>query len=78
MCVLGEEPSLDIEGVWLVRGQEIPDGLVKEHAQFEYYDSRKLDPRNVKADDQLLREFMSAKEGDMVNGKKAQTLRWHK
>ena len=31
-CVLGEEPNLQIIGVWLVRGQEIPDGLAKEHA----------------------------------------------
>jgi len=32
MAVLGEEPSLEIMGVWLLRGQEIPDGLAKEHA----------------------------------------------
>ena len=56
-CVLGEEPNLQIIGVWLVRGQEIPDGLAKEHAQFEYYKSRKLDPRNKKEDDKLVREY---------------------
>jgi hypothetical protein len=32
MAVLGEEPNLDIVGVWLCRGKdEIPDGLAKEH-----------------------------------------------
>ena len=32
MAVLGEEPKLDIVGVWLCRGKdEIPDGLTKEH-----------------------------------------------
>lgn len=45
-CVLGDEPNLDIKGVWLMRGTELPDGLVKEHSQFEYYKTRKMDPRN--------------------------------
>lgn len=31
MAVIGEEPNLQIEGVWLFRGQEVPDGLAKEH-----------------------------------------------
>ena len=78
MCVLGEEPNLEIEGCWLMRGQELPDGLVKEHAQFEYYIPRKMDPRNNKADDQLVREFFAGKEGDKINGMTAQTLRWQK
>jgi len=30
-CVLGQEGSLQIMGCWFVRGQELPDGLVKEH-----------------------------------------------
>jgi len=38
--VFGEEPNLEVMGVWLVRGQEIPDGLAKEHPQFEYYKSK--------------------------------------
>lgn len=50
MAVIGEEPSLDIVGVWLCRGPtEIPDGLAKEHPQFEYMKSRKLDPRDRKS-----------------------------
>jgi elongation factor 1-gamma len=40
-CVLGEEGSLQIMGCWLMRGpKEIPDGLAKEHPQFEYYKAR--------------------------------------
>lgn len=32
MAVLGDEPTLDITGVWLCRGPtEVPDGLRKEH-----------------------------------------------
>ena len=71
MGVLGEEPDLDIAGVWLVRGQEIPDGLAKEHAQFEYYKPRKMDPRNNKEDDTLVREFFGGKVEEMVGGQKA-------
>jgi len=77
MAVLGEEGSLQIEGCWLFRGQEVPDGLAKEHAQFEYYNTRKLDHKN-KDDDKLIREFWGGKEGDQMNKLKCQTLKWHK
>jgi len=76
--VLGEEPNLRIMGVWLLRGQEIPDGLAKEHPQFEYYRCRKLDPKNKPEDDKLVRDFFGGKEGDTMNGLKAQVLKWHK
>lgn len=29
-CMLGEEPNLEIEGVWLFRGKEIPQEM-KDH-----------------------------------------------
>jgi len=78
-CVLGEEPNLEIMGIWLCRGPtELPDGLAKEHPQVEYYKTRRMDPRNVPADDQLVREFFAGQEGDKLNGLTAQTLRWHK
>ena len=77
MAVLGEEGSLQIEGCWLFRGQEVPDGLAKEHPQFEYYKARKLDHKN-KDDDKLIREFWGGKEGDMMNNMVCQTLKWHK
>jgi len=76
--VFGEEPNLEIMGVWLVRGQEIPDGLKKEHPQMEYYKTKKLDPRNNKDDDKMVREFFGGAEGEMINGLKCQTLKWHK
>lgn len=74
--VFGEEPDLEIMGVWLMRGTEIPDGLAKDHAQFEYYKHRKLDPRNVPADDKLVREFFGGKEEEIIDGRIAQTMRW--
>jgi elongation factor 1-gamma len=66
--VFGEEPNLDIKGVWLMRGTELPDGLAKEHPQFEYYHRRKLDPRNNKDDDKLIREYWGCAEGKTAEG----------
>jgi elongation factor 1-gamma len=77
-CVLGEEGSLQIMGCWFMRGQELPDGLAKEHPQFEYYKTRKLDPRNVPEDDKLIRSYFGGKEGDTISGLKCQTMRWVK
>ena len=77
--VFGEEPNLEIMGVWLCRGpKEIPDGLKKEHPQFEYYKYRQLDPRNNKDDDKLVREYFGGKEDEMICGMKAQTLKYVK
>lgn len=57
-CVIGDEPNLEIEGVWLWRGQGIPQEAI-DHPQFEYYKNRKLDVKN--ADDvALIREFWGA------------------
>ena len=78
-AVLGDEPNLQIRGVWLFRGQEVPDGLRKEHPQFEYYKTRKLDPKNNSEDDQLIRAYFGGVEGDQVEeGLTLRTLRWHK
>lgn len=78
MSVLGEEPDLEVEGVWLFRGQEVPDGLAKEHSQFEYFKTKKLDPRNNKDDDKLVRDFFGKKVGDKINNMTIQTHKWHK
>jgi len=77
--VLGDEPALQIFGVWLVRGKdEVPDSLTKDHPSFEYYRSKKLDHKNKK-DDKLIRAYWGGKEGDVIDGKlKARTLKWHK
>lgn len=76
MIVSGDEPLLNIFGCWLMRGTELPDGLVKEHSQFEYYKAKKLDPRNNKEDDKLIREFMSCTVGSKVEGREVRTMRW--
>jgi len=73
MGVFGEEPNLEIMGVWLLRGTEMPD-IWKEHPQFEYYKTRKMDPRKNKEDLKMVREYFAHKEGEKIMGMTAQTL----
>jgi len=70
MGVFGEEPNLEIMGVWLMRGTEVPDGF-KDHPQFEYYKVRKMDPRKVAEDLKMVREYFGSVEEEKVCGLKA-------
>jgi elongation factor 1-gamma len=76
VCILNEEPKLEIEGVWCFRGNEIPFEM-HDHPQFEYYETRKIN-FNDKKDFQLIREFWSAEIGKKANGMKIQSVMWHK
>ena len=40
--VLGEEPDLNIDGIWLFRGTTIPQEAI-DHPKFEYYKQHKMD-----------------------------------
>lgn len=51
--VVGNEGDLNIQGVWMFRGKEIPFEM-KDHPSFEYHTFRKLDHNN--ADDKKLIE----------------------
>lgn len=75
-CVLGEEPNLEIQGVWMTRGQDIGVVMV-DHPQFEYYKSKKLDHTKA-ADMKMIEEFWCAKDGDKINGLASQDLKSHK
>jgi elongation factor 1-gamma len=75
-AVLGEEPNLNIEGVWLFRGQGVPQQML-DHPQFEYYKKKELDISNEN-DRTLIRDFWAAKPGDTVNGQKVQECKMHK
>jgi hypothetical protein len=44
-AILGEEPNLDIEGVWLFRGKIIPQEM-HDNPQFEYYKTKELSLTN--------------------------------
>jgi len=75
-AMLGDEPSLKIQGVWLFRGKGIPEEM-KDHPSFEYYKIRELDVNN-QADRELITDFWSAKDGSILNGLKVQECKLHK
>lgn len=53
--IYGDEPNLEISGVWLFEGATIPAEM-NENPSFEYHDLKKLDLTN--SDDlQLLRDY---------------------
>jgi elongation factor 1-gamma len=65
-CVIGDEPKLEIEGVWMWRGQDVMPEM-KDHPTFEYYHSRKLDLDKAE-DVQLIKDFWCNDIGDKMNG----------
>jgi elongation factor 1-gamma len=75
-AIVGEEPALDIEGVWLYRGKIIPQEML-DNPQFEYYKQRELSI-DVEADRNLIRDYWCAKNEDVVNGRKIQDCKMHK
>jgi len=78
MHMIGEEPNLNLEGVWMYRSQEIPP-LMHDNPQFEYFEKRKLDFLNNDEDYKLIGEFFGApKEGGNINGVPIQQSEWFK
>lgn len=51
--IYGDEPSLEIRGIWMWRGTEIPFE-VKDHPSYEYNQFKKLD--HTKPEDRKLLE----------------------
>ena len=76
MVILGEEPNLDIESVWLFRGKGIP-AQMDEHPQFEYYLKKELNPDDA-SDRKLIEDFFCTKVGEDINGRKVQDCKMHK
>mmetsp|Transcript_18872 Transcript_18872/g.18031 ORF Transcript_18872/g.18031 Transcript_18872/m.18031 type:complete len:309 (+) Transcript_18872:306-1232(+) len=75
-CMLGKEPCLEIQGVWMFRGKGVP-AQMQEHPQFEYYKTRELSIDNEE-DRKLITDFWCAKVGDIVNGLEVQECKMHK
>ena len=69
-CVLGEEPNLGIEGIWMWRGLEVSKQM-KDHPTFEYYEAKKLDTKNEEHA-KLILDFWMKREGDQISGKTIQ------
>jgi len=69
VLMLGEEPDLNIEGIFMFRGQEIPE-LMNENPQFEYFEKKKLDFMGNADHYNEIGEFWAVgKEGGVVKGR---------
>jgi len=77
--VYGEEPNLDIKGVWVWRGNEIPLEI-KEHPSGEWYKFKKLDVVGKEEDKKILEEYWCKLEEDedIVNGQRARSVHYYK
>jgi len=76
--VLGDEPSLEVEGVWLVRGPAIFEGIT-EIDVYDTYKWNKLDSTNAEHRD-LVKDFWTHRkeEDEKVQGKTIRTFKWIK
>jgi elongation factor 1-gamma len=72
--IYGEVPSLELKGLLLVRGQDIPQGLI-DHPQFEYCKATKLDWDNDDHRKRLEDYWSNITEGTVVDGLPVQTIR---
>jgi len=68
MLIFGEDGNLEISGVWLFRGQDVP-GEMKECDDYEHYEWRKLSADDA-ADKALIEDYF-AWDGNF-GGKKLQ------
>jgi elongation factor 1-gamma len=74
--MLGEEPKLEIKGVWMFRGPIIPQEMI-DNPQMEYFFKRQLDLDN-KEDQDLIRDYWCAKVDDKVGGEVVVEQKMHK
>lgn len=76
--VYGDEPNLEIRGLWLWRGTEMLEPL-KEHLQFDVYFYTKLDPSKDE-DKALITEYWTKlnEDVDKVEGRTARTVKYFK
>ena len=64
LCVLGvygDEPSLEIMGVFFWRGTDVIEPM-REHPQYEFFAQRKLDIKGSAADRELVERFWTVPE----------------
>jgi len=76
--VYGDEPNLEVRGVWVWRGTEIP-AEIKDLDSYEYHKFTKLDPNN-EADKKKVTEFWAGlnEDEDTVDGLKVRTVKYFK
>jgi elongation factor 1-gamma len=73
----GEEPNLEIRGVWVWRGDGIPFEI-KDLDSFEYYKWNRLDLSKEADKKKLEAYWTNLKEGDVVEGLKVQEAKYFK
>lgn len=76
--IYGDEPNLEIRGVWLWRGNGIPSEI-SELPNYEYHQWKRLDASNEN-DRKLLEEYWCGLEEDVsvVEGLKARDVTYFK
>ena len=66
--IVGDEPNLEIKGVWMLRSTEIPK-FVKEGTPIEFYKVRKLDITK-EGDRKLIEDYWCCDDGSVLEGLK--------
>jgi elongation factor 1-gamma len=74
MGVYGEEPTLEIKGALLWRGQAVPAELL-EHPSFEYYTRIRVDPGNEEQRRLVEDYWCNNQESDFVQGLRVRNWR---
>ena len=74
--IYGQEPNLDLKGVWMWRGLEIPQAMI-DHPQFEYYKTKKLNIDD-ETDRKYIKEMWLAKDGPLSDGTPIQNWKYQK
>ena len=75
--VYGEEPDLDIKGVWLWRGVGLPKEIT-DLDSFEFHTWEKLDLSCENHQKILEQYWVNMQEGDIVEGSKTQCAKYFK
>ena len=85
LCILGEEPNLQIQGVFLMKGTTLPAACTNVD-QFEYMKARQIEIES-EGERELVREFMTAEAVDttcdegqqcFANGMPVRVVVWQK
>jgi elongation factor 1-gamma len=76
--VYGDEPNLEIRGLWVWRGTEIPNEI-KEHDSYDFHKFTKLD-HTKEEDRKKVEEYWAGlnEDEDIVDGLTVRTCRWFK
>lgn len=74
--IIGDEPDLNIKGVWMWRGTKIPQMMI-DHPQFEYYVTTKLDIDDPK-DQAYIKDMWCCRDGPLADGTKIQNWKYQK